>query len=77
MATPASTSSRVPADYFVLYTNIAQRQQIPGPLRLAMQTAGPEFTAYIQGVPYVWVYRLLSPSGRGLLGRDGLGAEPQ
>ena len=47
-----------PTDYFVLYTNVAQRQQIPGPVRSAMQAGEPEFTAYIQGVPYAWVYRL-------------------
>jgi hypothetical protein len=51
-----------PTDYFVLYTNMAQRQQIPGPVQLAMQAGGLEFTGYIKGVPYVWVYRLSSPT---------------
>jgi hypothetical protein len=45
-------------DYCVVYINMLQRDLIPPVVRAAMVFEPPEFTAYVQGEPYAWVYRV-------------------
>ena len=48
-------------DYGVVYVNMLQRNLMPTSVRKVMASQQPEFTAYVQGAPYAWVYRL--PTG--------------
>jgi len=52
---------RVPSsrtvDYFVVYVNMVQRNTVPIPVRQAMATSQPIFTAAVNGVPFAWVYK--------------------
>jgi hypothetical protein len=52
---------RVPSsrtvDYYVVYVNMVQRNTVPIPVRQAMATAQPVFTATVNGVPFAWVYK--------------------
>ena len=52
---------RVPSnrtiDYYVVYVNMVQRNTVPVPVRQAMATSQPVFTATVNGVPFAWVYR--------------------
>jgi hypothetical protein len=52
---------RVPAtrqvDYYVVYVNMIQRNTVPIPVRQAMATTAPVFTATVNGVPFAWVYK--------------------
>jgi len=52
---------RVPSsrtvDYYVVYVNMVQRNTVPVPVRQAMATTAPVFTATVNGVPFAWVYR--------------------
>jgi 4-amino-4-deoxy-L-arabinose transferase-like glycosyltransferase len=54
-------TERVPSnrvvDYYVVYVNMIQRDTVPTPVKQAMATATPAFTATVNGVPYAWVYR--------------------
>ena len=49
-------SSR-PVDYYVVYVNMVQRNTVPVPVRQAMATTAPVFTATVNGIPFAWVYR--------------------
>ncbi|MFN8633836.1 MAG: glycosyltransferase family 39 protein [Chloroflexota bacterium] len=52
---------RVPStqtvDYYVVYVNMVQRNTVPIPVRAAMASTGPVFTATVDGEPFAWVYR--------------------
>jgi hypothetical protein len=52
---------RVPSnrtvDYYVVYVNMVQRNTVPIPVRQAMGTTEPVFTAIVNGVPFAWVYK--------------------
>jgi hypothetical protein len=52
---------RVPSnrtvDYYVVYVNMVQRNTVPIPVRQAMATTEPVFTAMVNGVPFAWVYQ--------------------
>jgi hypothetical protein len=52
---------RVPStrtlDYYVVYVNMIQRNTVPIPVRQAMATSEPVFTATVNGVPFAWVYQ--------------------
>lgn len=52
---------RVPSsqsvDYYVVYVNMVQRNTVPIPVRQAMATSAPVFTATVNGVPFAWVYQ--------------------
>lgn len=47
-----------PPDYLVLYVNAVQRRQISPEVARAEQAGAPVFVAYVNGLPYAWVYRL-------------------
>ena len=47
---------RPPIEYFLVYVNAAQRERIPPLARVAMEHGPPEFTAYVHGQPYAWLY---------------------
>jgi hypothetical protein len=49
--------SASPVDYYVVYVNTVQRNLVPSPVRQAMATDLPVFTAMVNGVPFAWVYR--------------------
>jgi len=46
-----------PVDYYVVYVNMVQRNTVPIPVRQAMATTPPVFTAMVNGVPFAWVYQ--------------------
>jgi hypothetical protein len=46
-----------PVDYYVVYVNMVQRNTVPIPVRQAMETSEPVFTATVNGVPFAWVYQ--------------------
>jgi hypothetical protein len=47
-----------PVNYFVVYVNMAQRLIIPPTVVQLMALVPPDFTAYVNGRPYAWVYRV-------------------
>jgi hypothetical protein len=47
-----------PVNYFVVYVNMAQRLIIPPTVVQLMHMVPPDFTAYVNGRPYAWVYRV-------------------
>jgi hypothetical protein len=49
--------SNQPVDYYVVYVNMVQRNTVPLPVRQAMASTSPVFTATVHGVPFAWVYR--------------------
>jgi hypothetical protein len=49
--------SNRPLDYYVVYVNMVQRNTVPLPVRQAMASTSPVFTATVHGVPFAWVYR--------------------
>ncbi|MDP8922346.1 MAG: glycosyltransferase family 39 protein [Chloroflexota bacterium] len=49
--------ARPPVGYFVVYVNSAQRELVPSLIRQAVEDGSPDFTAYVHGVPYAWLYR--------------------
>ena len=49
--------SNRPVDYYVVYVNMIQRNTVPLPVRQAMASTPPVFTAAVHGVPFAWVYR--------------------
>jgi hypothetical protein len=49
--------SNRPVDYYVVYVNMIQRNTVPVPVRHAMASTEPVFTATVNGVPFAWVYR--------------------
>jgi hypothetical protein len=51
-------------DYFVIYVNAAQRQTIPPLAELAIEAGPPEFTAFVHGEAYAWLYRAPSHQSR-------------
>ncbi|MCC7368938.1 MAG: hypothetical protein IT306_10975 [Chloroflexi bacterium] len=46
-----------PVDYYVVYVNMVQRNTVPIPVRQAMASSEPVFTATVNGVPFAWVYQ--------------------
>jgi hypothetical protein len=50
--------ARPPVEYFAVYVNAVQRDQIPALARLAMEAGPPEFTAIVHGEEYAWLYRV-------------------
>jgi hypothetical protein len=44
-------------DYYVVYVNMVQRSTVPIPVRQAMATSEPVYTATVNGVPFAWVYQ--------------------
>jgi hypothetical protein len=47
-----------PVNYFVVYVNMAQRFIVPPTVVQLMALVPPDFTAYVNGRPYAWVYRV-------------------
>lgn len=45
-------------DYVIVYVNMAQRRLVPPSIERAMASVPPEFTAYVNGREYAWLYRV-------------------
>lgn len=55
--TTISIATPETADYYLLYINTVQRQQLAPAVIQAMEEETPEFVAQVNGRPYAWLYR--------------------
>lgn len=55
--TTISIATPETADYYLVYINTLQRQQLAPAVIQAMEEAPPELIAEVNGLPYAWLYR--------------------